>query len=473
MIFTSFEFFVLLSIVLVGISVLQRGDRQQCLLLFASYLFYGWWNWRFCFLILFTSSVDFLCGKAIWTSNPRRAKNFVALSAVVNLGVLVYFKYAGFFSESLEKLLLQLGIVLPNYFVDAILPVGISFYTFQSMSYVVDVYRRKIAPTKRFVEYALFVSFFPQLVAGPIMRASVLLPQLQKTLSIVPENWSRGLRFLLTGLVVKLIVADNLSSYVDIVYAAPETATGPQLFLATFFFTFQIYGDFLGYSLMAIGVARMLGIRLNKNFDCPYASLSMSEFWRRWHITLGGWFRDYVYFPLGGSRNPRRARLAFNLFLVFALSGLWHGANWTFVAWGVGHGLLVAAEKLGVEKVIASTPIVVRRAYVLSAVVLLWVFFRANTVQDAFIVLERSFVDFSFSGLTLTYGRSKVLVFCLVCVGWLISEILWNQWTDFQAFVVKGWESTPSFRCLAYVTASVCLLLLGNWGEKPFIYFQF
>ena len=329
---------------------------QNAFVLVASYVFYGWWDWRFLLLIAFTSLCSWgsglLIGKSVSSGlsaeGHKKAKFWMILNIVLNLGILAVFKYYDFFVTEFGLLF---GISTENLLLKIILPVGISFYTFQALSYSIDVYRQKIEPTKDIIAFFAFIAFFPQLVAGPIERATNLLPQFLKKRTFSYDQATDGMRQILWGLFKKIVIADNCATYVDQIWATYDTQSGSTLLLAAILFTFQIYGDFSGYSDIAIGTAKLFGVKLMRNFNNPYFSRDIAEFWRRWHISLTTWFRDYVYIPLGGSRpeiptnikHPDRYKkwiIVRNTFVIFLLSGFWHGANWTFIAWGAYHALL-------------------------------------------------------------------------------------------------------------------------------------
>ena len=341
MLFNSLEFAIFLPIVfLLYWFVFGKNLKLQNLfIVVASYVFYGWWDWRFLVLLAFTSLFSYACGLAIekCRDTPRKAKTANILNVVINLLILGVFKYYNFFVTSFADAFLDGktdGLLLK-----IILPVGISFYTFKALSYSIDVFRGKLKPTHDVVQYLAYVGFFPQLLAGPIERATNLLPQLEKPRTFDYEMGVDGLRQILWGLFKKIVIADNCAVYVDRVFSTYQTQSGSTLLLAAIFFAFQIYGDFSGYSDMAIGTGKLFGFKTMKNFNMPYFSRDIAEFWRRWHISLTTWFRDYVYIPLGGSRCSK-AKIVRNTFVIFLLSGLWHGANWTFFAWGAFHAFL-------------------------------------------------------------------------------------------------------------------------------------
>lgn len=342
MLFNSLEFLVFLPLVFILYwYVFKKLKQQNLLVIFISYVFYGWWDWRFLTLIAFTTFSSYISGILIEKREGKRKqqKYIAAANIVLNLAILCLFKYFNFFSENLNKLFQVFGWGLDWVTLDLLLPVGISFYTFQALSYSIDVYQKKITPTHDISAFFAFISFFPQLVAGPIERATHLLPQF---LSERKFNYSQavdGLRQILWGFFKKVVVADNCANVVNTIFDSYQTQSGSTLLLGAFLFAFQIYGDFSGYSDIAIGTARLFGINLMKNFNYPYFSHNIAEFWRRWHISLTTWFRDYIYIPLGGSRVSK-IKIIRNTFIIFLVSGFWHGANWTFIMWGFYHSIL-------------------------------------------------------------------------------------------------------------------------------------
>ena len=342
MLFNSFEYLIFLPVIFV-LYWLIKPDKykwQNVLLLIASYTFYGFWDYRFLFLLLFSTLLDYFTGLKIFQSQTQKyKKGWLLLSIIVNLGFLGFFKYYNFFIESFSDFLSVLGFQPHLWTLKIILPVGISFYTFHGLSYVLDIYNGKIKPTKNIIDYSLFISFFPLLVAGPIERATHLLPQLQKPRSFSYENAVNGLKQILWGLFKKVVIADNCASVVYATFAHHESLTSSSLIFGAVLLGFQIYGDFSGYSDIALGSARLLGVDLLKNFNYPFFSRDIAEFWRRWHISLTSWFRDYLFIPLGGSRVSK-IKAVRNSFIVFFVTGFWHGANWTFIVWGLGHAVL-------------------------------------------------------------------------------------------------------------------------------------
>ena len=335
MLFNSSDFAVFLPIFFILYWIVAKKlTLRNIFILTGSYIFYAWWDWRFLFLIIFSSFVDFTIGQKIDSSDSKRIKKrYLILSLAANLGLLIYFKYSNFFIDSFIESFRLFGTELNSFSLNIILPVGISFYTFQTLSYTIDIYRERLKPTKNWLAFFSFVAFFPQLVAGPIERASHLLPQFFKTYSFNYKLFKSGVLLMLFGLFKKMVIADRLAILVNTVFTNPEMYSGFDLIIATIFFAFQIYCDFSGYSDIAIGIARIMGFDLMKNFDAPYFARSITDFWRRWHISLSTWFRDYVYIPLGGSRKGE-FRVYLNLFIVFVVSGLWHGAAVTFIIYG-------------------------------------------------------------------------------------------------------------------------------------------
>ena len=348
MLFNSITYFLFFVLVfsLYWTILRKKFMGQNLFLLIASYFFYGWWDVRFLILIFISSSVDFFLGRAIFNQPDKKKKQYIlGLCMVINLGMLGFFKYYNFFVDNFSSLMIHFGFQPNIKMFHIILPVGISFYTFQSLSYSIDIYRDKIKPTNNFVSFMTFVSFFPQLVAGPIERASNLLPQFLKARIFNRDHFVAGFRFILYGLFKKMVIADRLAYFVNHIYDTPEKYDGTILLAATFMFGFQIYCDFSGYSDIAIGSARLLGFDLMQNFRTPYLTRSFRDFWRRWHISLSTWFRDYVYIPLGGNRVSQ-GRWIFIILLTFSLSGLWHGASLKFVIWGGLHGIGLVINRI-------------------------------------------------------------------------------------------------------------------------------
>lgn len=479
MIFNSLDFAVFLPVVflLYWLGLRQNLKVQNALILVASYVFYGWWDWRFLSLILFSTIVDFWVGNGLAKEeNPRRRKLLLWTSIGVNLGFLGFFKYYNFFLENFIAAFTLFGTPLEVSTLHIILPVGISFYTFQTLSYSIDIYYRKLKPTKDFIAFAAFVSFFPQLVAGPIERASNLLPQFYQKRHLSPKQALDGLHQIFWGLFKKIVIADRLSIAVNEFYNFPEEYHGLTLVLGTIFFAFQIYCDFSGYSDIAIGTARLFGFDLMTNFRTPYFSRSIGEFWRRWHISLSTWFRDYVYIPLGGNRVAKW-RWYYNLFITFLVSGLWHGANWTFVVWGALHGLVLMAEtQFDFSK--PKSPLLNGWNWLRTFVIvcLAWVFFRANSIQDAFYVLGEiaNVSQYSLSQLSLyivPISKGSVyaldLVLSVAMIGFLVmAEYIFTYHLQFDRLKFR-------YRLPIYMIGVVAIYVLGVFDKNEFIYFQF
>ena len=417
MLFHTWIFLVFFLIFFPVYSLLRKTAYRLPWLLLASYAFYAWWNPLYLGLIVYSTVLDYAVVRRMEKS--RRRSLWLAVSIVNNLALLGFFKYGGFVIENLNALLagLELSYRLPA--PDVLLPVGISFYTFQSMSYTIDYYRGSIAAEHSFVRFATFVSLFPQLVAGPIERARTLLPQLEEAPRIALEDLTDGASLFLVGLFKKVALANYLALYVDQVYASPEGQGTSALIAATFFFAWQIYFDFSGYTDMARGIARVMGLRLMVNFNHPYLATDLGEFWRRWHISLSTWFRDYVYIPLGGNRGTA-ARTYLNIFLTMVISGLWHGAAWTFVIWGALHavGRLCTLRLERAAWYRSGTPAFVRRLLVFAFVCFTWIFFRAESLEDA-LVIVREIVSFN-----LTVPACPLLALALILLVWTYQLLL-------------------------------------------------
>jgi len=477
MLFNSLPFAVFLPLVFAVYWLLGRSHfrAQNVLLIGASYVFYGWWDWRFLFLIIVSSLADFIIGMQMQdTKAPGRRKLLLMLSLGVNLGILGFFKYFNFFVDSFADVLAVAGLQPNMTTLRIILPVGISFYTFQTLSYTLDIYRRQIEPTRDAVSFFAFVSFFPQLVAGPIERARDLLPQFLRPRVFDQLAARDGLRQMLWGFFKKIVIADSLAPHVEEIYRNYAQHDGIVIAIGTFFFAIQIYCDFSGYSDIAIGSARLFGFNLRRNFAFPYFSRDIAEFWRRWHISLSTWFRDYVFIPLGGNRCSRNRQIL-NIFITFSVSGLWHGANWTFVVWGALNGLYYLPLMLrGQQKSHTDLPAEGRLlpkpgefAGILttfSLTLLAWVFFRADSVPHALAILGRAFTTVPhFTGLEL-YHRSLFL-------GVLVLIIEWLQRDKEHALDCRIWP-VPT-RWVAYLSTVLAIIVLGNFGSTEFIYFQF
>ena len=479
MLFNSIEFAIFLPIVfLLYWFVFNRNLKLQNLfIVVVSYVFYGWWDWRFLFLIAFTSFCSWGSGLLIekYYSSPKKAKAISTLNIVLNLLILGVFKYYDFFAKEFADLF---GLSSDGILLNIILPVGISFYTFQALSYSIDVYKGKLKPTNDIVQFFAFVSFFPQLVAGPIERAINLLPQFEKSRRFDYDVAVDGLRQILWGLFKKMVVADNCAVYVDQVFSNYQSQSGSTLLFAAVLFAFQIYGDFSGYSDIAIGTAKLFGIKLMRNFNMPYFSRDIAEFWRRWHISLTTWFRDYVYIPLGGSRVSK-TKVVRNTFVIFLLSGFWHGANWTFIVWGAYHALLfLPLILLGKNR--KHTDVVAKGRFFPSLkeigqmlltffmAVVGWIVFRAKTIQEAWNYLCGLFNKSVFSVPWLD-NRHYYLPVVISIVLMLVVE--WLQRNKEHAFDLSGLKSHVLKFGIYYVMVAA-LFWFGGHAES-FIYFQF
>ncbi len=474
MLFNSFTFAVFLPVFFVGYWFVFRNLRAQNLFVLAgSYLFYGWWDWRFLGLVILSSAMDYAIG--LWLGAERRPgarRALIWASVAANIGLLGFFKYFNFFAESFADLLALVGLEASPITLQVILPVGISFYTFQTLSYTIDVYREKIPTTRDPVAFFSFVSFFPQLVAGPIERAANLLPQFERERVFDHREAAEGLRYALWGLFKKVVIADNCGFYADQIFGAVGAHSGSELLLGSLFFAIQIYGDFSGYSDIAIGVAKLLGVQLMRNFAFPYFARDIAEFWRRWHISLTTWFRDYVYIPLGGNRVAAR-RAILNVFVVFTVSGLWHGANWTFVAWGVLNAVyFLPLFIVGVHRDHAG-PIAPGRwlpglregAAILITfllTLLAWVFFRSPSLEAAIYYFRRMA---SLSLLSIPWRQMDGVAYVVVLLTW--------EWiVRHRQHGLDLPEVPRPARWAIYVLLISAVVWFGRFGQT-FIYFQF
>ncbi|TYA71876.1 MBOAT family protein [Seonamhaeicola marinus] len=466
MIFNSVAFLVFFVIVFVLYWFLGKKHLkiQNVLLLIASYFFYGWWDWRFLSLIIFSTVIDYILGIII-DASIKRKKFYLILSLISNLGLLATFKYFNFFISSWVDFCALLGYDVGISTLNIILPVGISFFTFQTMSYSIDIYRGDLKPTKNFINFATFVSFFPQLVAGPIERASNLLPQIANQRVWSHKKFKEGLFQIIVGFFRKVVVADSIGSMIDGIYNAPDIHNASSILMAVVLYSFQIYFDFSGYSDIAIGTAKLLGFEFKRNFNLPYFSSSITEFWRRWHMSLSTWLRDYLYIPLGGNRNGRIKQYR-NLFLTMLLGGLWHGSSWNFVIWGAAHGILLGVEKR--FNLIPQNYIFLRNALIFILVSLIWIFFRSLSLTDSILIFEKLFTgpyNAPYIGdinhfIVLVYGLVIAIVFDLVIFvrGRALEEI-GSKIVDFR-FV---------FLCVFFLTN----IILFYSSASNFIYFQF
>ena len=474
MLFNSIEFVLFFPIVLIlywGIINRVSINLRNLFLLSASYLFYGWWDYRFLGLIVLSSTGDFLFGKYIFHSKTQQLRRLLLIVSVcLNLSVLFFFKYYGFFATQLTDLFQQLGYTVHSSTLKIILPVGISFYTFQSLSYTIDIYRRHLEPTKDPVAFFAFISFFPQLVAGPIERAKHLLPQFNSLKKFDYAIAANGFRQLLWGFFTKIAVADSIAPITDSIFANYETLGAGTLVLGAVFFSIQIFGDFAGYSNIAIGTASILGFDLMRNFNMPYFSRNIREFWSRWHISLSTWFRDYVYIPLGGNRCSK-TRNSINIMATFLISGLWHGPNWTFIVWGLMHGVLYLVTNPFSTKY-SSGKLSLRQWPAITGTFLLvciaFVFFRADNIHQALSFFGRIF---SFKGggdlleLTTITKIVPALFFSIV-----LFVVEWNQSEKKHGMDIANFQ--PVIRHSIYYLL-IFVILFSFQTDRIFIYFQF
>ncbi len=481
MVFNSIEFAIFLPIVFILYwHVFNRNLKfQNLFIVVVSYIFYGWWDWRFLVLIALTSFCSWLSGILIekYRKNDKVARWISASNIILNLSILATFKYYDFFAQSFADIFLagrSDGLLL-----NIILPVGISFYTFQALSYTIDVYRGKLLPTKDVVEFFAFVSFFPQLVAGPIERATNLLPQFQKERVFDYESATDGMRQILWGLFKKIVIADNCAVYVDRVFNGYQNESGSILLIGAIMFAFQIYGDFSGYSDIAIGTSKLFGIRLMRNFNVPYFSRDIAEFWRRWHISLTTWFRDYIYIPLGGSRCSD-AKIIRNTFVIFLVSGIWHGANWTFILWGAYHALLflplILLKKnrryrtiVAEDRLLPTPKEIVNILLTFLLVAIGWVIFRSDSIGSAVEYYRGMFETDTFRGLYMFFLLPETRIKALFIVIMIVVEWI-NRKNEHGLWLRPGisWY----FRYPVYI-AIVTSIIMYCGSNQSFIYFQF
>ena len=478
MLFNSFEFLLFLPLVFAVYWALARHLRLQNLLVVAaSYVFYGWWDWRFLVLIAFTSAWSYVVGLVElrrWDAKP--SKTLLTVSLLVNLGILGYFKYCNFFLDQAVAVLNALGFSPNVTGLQVILPVGISFYTFQALSYTIDVYRRQICPTSDPIAFFAFISFFPQLVAGPIERATNLLPQFLRTRTFGYADAVDGCRQMLWGFFKKCVVADNCAVVANHLLNDPSQANGLGVWLGVALFTIQIYGDFSGYSDIAIGCSRLFGVKLMRNFAFPYFARDIAEFWRRWHMSLTTWFRDYLYIPLGGSRCARWKQVR-NTFAIFLVSGFWHGANWTFVLWGAFHALLFLPLLLGGRnrkylgpvaegRALPSGRELAQMALTFLLALLGWTLFRAQSAGEALRWFGEMFNPCSFGAL---HGLPRELAVALLGVALMLGLEWFNRR---EAHALVRLPQRASLRWAVYY-AFLWVILFYTPGLQTFIYFQF
>ena len=473
MLFNSLDFAIFLPIVFILYwFVAQKNLKlQNALIVVASYVFYGWWDWRFLSLIIFSTVVDYTVGQKLRNEKQQsKRKVLLWISIIVNLGFLGFFKYYNFFLENFVDAFSLFGMQINANSLNIILPVGISFYTFQTLSYTIDVYRKELKPTKDFMAFSAFVCFFPQLVAGPIERATNLLPQISKKRVFTKSLFKEGIVQIFIGLFRKIVIADTLANYVDVVYADLSLYNSSTIFLATFFYTFQIYFDFSGYSDIAIGTAKLFGIKFKQNFNLPYFSKSLTEFWRKWHISLSFWLRDYLYISLGGNRKGIRITYR-NLMITMLLGGLWHGSSWNFIIWGGIHGVVLSIEKLLNSK--SKSRIIENLSffgYPITFIIVLfsWVFFRAENLESSIFAISKIF-EFNLSIPSITDANVVVNSILMLCFGLLFDCYLYFKKVDLEDLGSKF----SSTKIVIFCTVITIIINLFYSTSDNFIYFQF
>ena len=486
MLFNSIEFAIFLPLVfLLYWFVFQKNiSKQNLLILLVSYVFYAWWDWRFLFLLAFSTFLDFFSGLKIEQAKSQaQSKFWLILSIGINLGFLGFFKYYNFFVTELTAAIANAGITIDPWTLKVILPVGISFYTFHGLSYIIDVYKKRIIAEKNFVDYSVFVSYFPLLVAGPIERATHLLPQFKVARTFNYDKAVDGLRQILWGLFKKVVIADNCATYANSIFNASGEHNGSSLFLGALFFTFQIYGDFSGYSDIALGASRLFGIELLRNFAFPYFSRDIAEFWRRWHISLSTWFRDYLYFPLGGSQGGTWLKVR-NTFIIFIVSGFWHGANWTFLAWGFLNALyfiplLLLNRNRNYLHIIPTHNLLpsLKEFFQIGSTFLLtviaWIFFRSDTIHQAFAILKEIFSKSLFQ-IPNFLGKNDPIYLMIHCamVGILIL-VEWLHRDKQHGLQFNPKTAHSKWRRWSVYSIIVIFILLFGGKQNNFIYFQF
>ncbi len=479
MLFNSFEFLLFLPIVFILYWFVfnKKLSLQNGLLLVSSYVFYGWWDWRFLFLLVFSTGLDFYTGLKIYDAKSDKSKKiWLWISIGINLGFLGFFKYYNFFLESWVAAFDRIGYHMDSWTLKIILPVGISFYTFHGLSYVIDIYKNKITPSRNWINYSVFVSYFPLLVAGPIERATHLLPQIEKPRIFKSTQGIEGFGLIFWGLFKKVVLADNLAPAVNDIFNHYQDCSSGTLILGAIYFSFQIYGDFSGYSDIARGVSKLFGMELLLNFNFPYFSRSIPEFWRRWHISLSSWFKDYVYIPLGGSKTTKIKAIR-NVFIIFLLSGFWHGANWTYIAWGGIHAMLFLpsfvfktnrkhiSDGFETNKWYPTSREFFQILFTFILVTIAWIFFRADSISVAFDFIENIFTTSFDIAKTLTWRSDSTegshVEFLLILILMALTHIL--------VFSKRIKSDLVRHVCLV-----IAILLFGNFvNPANFIYFQF
>ena len=482
MLFNSIDFAIFLPIVFILYWFVTNKNLklQNLLIVVASYVFYGWWDWRFLSLIIFSTLVDYTVGRSLRTEERINKRKLLLLTSIlVNLGFLGFFKYYNFFLENFVAAFSFMGRDISANSLHIILPVGISFYTFQTLSYTIDVYKRKLEPTKDFIAFSAFVSFFPQLVAGPIERATNLLPQFYKKRVFDYDKAVDGMRQILWGLFKKVVIADNCAEFANQIFNNSADMNGSTLVLGALFFTFQIYGDFSGYSDIAIGTSRLFGFDLKQNFNFPYFSRDIAEFWRRWHISLSTWFRDYLYIPLGGSRGSTWMKIR-NTFIIFIVSGFWHGANWTFIVWGALNAvyflplLLTKNNRRNLDVIADGKILPTLREFLMMMLtfgltVFAWIFFRAESLGHAMSYIGE-ILSASLFEIPEFAGMRRALITVLFVGVFVLIE--WNGRKSQYAIADLGLKWKRPYRYAMYYGFIICIFWFAG-SEQAFIYFQF
>lgn len=481
MLFNTINFGLFLPIVIVIYWLLSKKALvfQNIILLIASYFFYACWDWRFLFLLIFSTALDYFTGIKMGDAKSKAVKKiWFWLSVVINIGFLGVFKYYNFFAASFSEAISHLGFQVNPSTINVILPVGISFYTFHGLSYVIDIYNNKIKPERNFINYSVFVSFFPLLVAGPIERATHLLPQIKKKRIFEYTKAVDGLKQILWGLFKKTVIADNCAFFADTIFNNPTDYSGSSHVLGALFFTFQIYCDFSGYSDIAIGTAKLFGIDLIRNFAFPYFSRDIAEFWRRWHISLSTWFRDYLYIPLGGSKGGTLMKIR-NVLIIFLVSGFWHGANWTFIMWGLLNALYILPSILfntnrnnlnivAEGKLLPSIKDILAIGLTFSLTVFAWIFFRAETIGHAVNYISKIFSKSLFE--IPQFGGKKFMYTVLFVVIFFIIEWVGRE----QQYAIKAiGEKWPRLFRWSFYYCIIIIIFLFAGINQSFIYFQF
>ncbi len=474
----SFAFFLPIVFILYWFVAVKSFKFQNILLLIASYFFYGCWDWRFLLLLVFSTVLDYYSGIKISEAQKQsEKKKWFWLSIGVNLGFLGVFKYYNFFIISFGDAISHLGLHINPWTIKVILPVGISFYTFHGISYLIDIYKNRIKPERNIINYSVFVSFFPLLVAGPIERATHLLPQIKKDRKFDYLKAVDGLKQIVWGLFKKIVIADNCAQYANMIFNNSEDYNGSTLVLGALFFTFQIYCDFSGYSDIALGTARLFGIELLRNFSFPYFSRDIAEFWRRWHISLSTWFRDYLYIPLGGSKGGTLIKVR-NVFIIFLVSAFWHGANWTFIVWGALNALYIIPSVLfktnrnnldivAQGKYLPTFKELLAMSTTFGLTVFAWIFFRAESIGHALSYVSGVFSKSFFLRPEILPPRTIFLLMIFILVEWLGRH-------DQYAFANIGLKWKRSIRWAFYYFVLISIYFCGNFAENiEFIYFQF